>query len=206
MIHIGIIHLPRPDRRALLHTTVLSAIEAGALSVSVLRDTTAAGPTAMMLRALAAISQGKASDELVCVMDDDLELAPDALTKAWACLQGQPNGTAVTLWTIEQNIPHEEREKRGWQEVAPHANLWGGAVVMRVEDVADVRSCIESVWQMSPCLNRCPDTAMYSGLKKASMRLLHHIPSLVDHMGTEASTIGNTHEHGETRGYKFAEQ
>jgi len=205
MIHIGIIHLPRPDRRALLHTTVLSAIECGALSVSVLRDTVGAGPTAMLIRALATVAQGKAGDELVCVMDDDLVLAPDAISKAWACLQGQPKGTAATLWTIEQNVPHDKREAHGWLEIAPHANLWGGAVVMRVEDVLTVRSGIEEVWQHSPSLHRCPDTAIYSALDRAGMRVLHHLPSLADHIGTEASTIGNDHNDGQTKGFRFNE-
>ena len=43
-------------------------------------------------------------------------------------------------------------------------------------------------------------------LEKMRTPLYFHIPSLADHIGLEASTIGNTHEHGETRGYKFGEQ
>lgn len=203
MIHIGIIHLPKPERRALLHTTVLSAIEMGALSVSVLRDNQAIGPTAMVQRALAAVAQGKADDELVCVMDDDLMLAPDALSKAWACMQAQPPRTALTLWTIEQNIPHSMREQRGWLDFPTHSQLWGGAVVMRASDVFDVRAAIGEAWASAPSLWRCPDTAIYSALRSCGIRVLHHVPSLADHMGTEASTLGNTHHNGETRGYLF---
>jgi hypothetical protein len=149
--------------------------------------------------------QKNSHDLMVCVLDDDLVLDLSARTRLLEAMQTYGNEAAFSLWTIEQNLPHDLRDTLGWVRVDAHMHLWGGAVVMSVERAARCAHLIRGFVKEDPTLGTKPDACLFMGLEKMRVPLYFHTPSLVDHVGLEASTIGNTHAHGETRGYKFGE-
>lgn len=161
------------------------------------------GASLNLARALEDLSRGGGC---VCVLDDDLVLDPatrDRLQEAW---KAHGDEAAFSLWTIEQNLPHERREERGWLRVDAHKHLWGGAVMMSADTAAMCAFRIRHMVKEDRELATKPDACIFMALEKMRTPLYFHVPSLADHAGLEASTIGNTHEHGETRGYKFGEQ
>lgn len=60
-------------------------------------------------------------------------------------------------------------------------------------------------WKADERLKRSPDGCLFAAIGSLKLALYHPLPSLVDHVGLHASTIGNTHEDGATRGYRFNE-
>ena len=206
MIHFGVMHLPRPDRVELLGRTVLSLVSAGASHINIYRDNHKTGPTATLIRSLRALAlEQKDPNELVCMVDDDLVFAPDAVMAAWTHLRSVPPSSALAMWTIEQNIPHEERHKRGLVRVEASRNIWGGCVVMPSIMAQWVANEMEQQWKADPYLDRSPDGCLFAAIGWLGHALYHPIPSLVDHVGMERSTIGNDHSNGATRGYRFNE-
>jgi len=206
MIHFGVMHLPRPDRAALLKETMCSLVAAGASRINIYRDEHATGPTATLIRSLRAIADEQRDHHaLVCIVDDDLVFAPDAVVKAEAAMNSVPPGSVVSMWTIEQNLPHESREGTGLVRVQPSVNIWGGCVVMPQYIAKAVTDQMREEWKADERLKRSPDGCLFSAIGALKLALYHHLPSLVDHVGLQASTIGNNHEDGATRGYRFNE-
>lgn len=161
------------------------------------------GAALNLARALEDLSRGGG---WVCVLDDDLVLDVSTRQRLQDGWQNHGDEAAFSLWTIEQNIPHERREERGWVRVDAHKHLWGGAVMMSADNAAMCAFRIRHMVKEDPELSTKPDACIFMALEKMRTPLYFHIPSLADHIGLEASTIGNTHEHGETRGYLFGEQ
>ncbi|TXH51167.1 MAG: hypothetical protein E6Q97_18950 [Desulfurellales bacterium] len=199
MINVGIIHYTGKDRGT-LPATIASLHRAGITSVTVFADAGEHGPTRNLIRALTLLS-GDNRHEFVLVVDDDMEFHPEAFTNLWRGTV--PFRSVRSLWTIEQNIPHDERDERGWVKVEPHLHLCGGAVVMERERARIVAATMRNLLNEYPDLGTKPDATLYEAIRLANLDLYFHIPSLADHIGTSESTIGNTHEHGETRGYLF---
>jgi len=198
MINVGIIHYTGKDRGT-LPATIASLHRAGITSVTVFSDAGERGPTRNLIRALEHLA-GDVRNEYVLVVDDDL-----VFDHRFKDRFGQlpPFGNVGSLWTIEQNIPHNDRDERGWVKVEPHLHLWGGAVIMDRYDARVVVECMAALLETSPDLATKPDATLYEAIRWANLDLYFHIPSLADHIGTSESTIGNTHDHGETRGYLF---
>lgn len=202
MIHFGIIHLPRPERVSLLHRTVCSLVDAGAASVAIYRDYIGDGPVIMLRRALDDMVTRAMPGDLICVSDDDLTYHQEAVHRAFVQLSNKP-GHACTLWTIEQNLAHELRDSSGWVPSPVNKWSWGGSVVLEVGWAILVAQEIPAVINEHPDLVRSPDGTLYEAIKRLGIPVWHHIPSLADHIGTEASTLGNDHSRGDTRGYRY---
>ena len=203
MISFGILSYVRRDPPT-LPSTLASLLEAFPMSApQVFTDDGRWGASLNLARALETLAER--SNNLVCVLDDDLLIDKNACARIIEGLQAHGITSCYSLWTIEQNIPHEQREASGWLKVDPHMHLWGGSVVMSPERARLVASHIRTLVAENPQMCTKPDAALFTSLERMAADLYFHIPSLVDHAGLDASTIGNTHDHGETRGYKFAQ-
>jgi len=203
MIRFGVLnHVGREP--STLQATLASLLVANPMNApQVFTDDGRWGASANLARALMTLSEGNHYN--VCVIDDDVVLSVHTMNRITEAMMNLGDH-AYSLWTIEQNIPHEDRERTGWVEVTPHMHLWGGAVVMGPELSRRVAGLIRDYVDAERSFNTKPDACLYRALQELGSKLYFHIPSLMDHAGLEASTIGNTHDHGETRGYKFAEQ
>lgn len=205
MIRFGIIHLPREERVPLLHKTLASLVDSGAQSIQVFRDHLQEGPTRMVISSLYALSErGNADNDLVCVLDDDLIFAPDATIRSQVAMDSLPSGSVLAMWAIEQNIAHDDRASRGLIRIQPSDNTWGGAVVVRARQAPLLAMAMTETLKMNvEKLERSPDGTIFHALKRLDWPTYHPIPSLVDHIGLEQSTLGNDHSSGQTRGYLF---
>ena len=200
MIRVGIIHYTASER-CTLPATIASLHAAGIGSVKVYADAGEFGPTRNLIRAMRDLAQGD-GPELMAVVDDDLVFDPSFLDRfRWTL---RPHRSGYSMWTIEQNIPHDRREERGWLEVAPHYHLWGGSVVMPCWLAQAVAEAMERVMEEAPeTLSTKPDAVLFEAMRRTGTRLYFHVPSLADHIGTSDSTIGNDHQDGQTAGYLF---
>lgn len=202
MINFGILSYVRRDPPT-LPGTLASLLEAFPMSApQVFTDDGRWGASLNLARALDTLAER--SNNLVCVLDDDLLIDKSACARIIEGLQAHGITSCYSLWTIEQNIPHDQREASGWLKVDPHMHLWGGSVVMSPERARLAASHIRTLVAETPQMRTKPDAALFASLEHMAADLYFHIPSLADHAGLAASTIGNTHDHGETRGYKFA--
>lgn len=201
MINVGIIHYTLSDRGT-LPATIASLNAAGVDRVTVFADNGALGAAGNLCRAIAALARIEEA-EFVLVVDDDMEFHPQAFSNLWKGVV--PNKSARSLWTIEQNIPHAQRDNRGWVQVEPHFNLWGGAVVMEWSRAREVALFMGDLIANDATLSTKPDAVLYEAIRLAGLDLYFHIPSLADHIGITESTIGNTHHNGETRGYLYGQ-
>lgn len=201
MINVGIIHYTGSERGT-LPATIASLHRAGITSVTVFADAGEHGPTRNLIRALTILS-GDNRHDFVLVVDDDLEFHPEAFTNLWKGVV--PFKSVRSLWTIEQNIPHDQRDQRGWVKVEPHMHLWGGAVVMERERAKMVASAMRAMLIEMPELATKPDACLYEAIRINELNLYFHVPSMADHIGTSESTIGNTHHNGETKGYLYGQ-
>ena len=198
MINVGIIHYTGKDRGT-LPATIASLHRAGITSVTVFSDAGEHGPTRNLIRALDMLRSDNRG-EYVLVVDDDLIFDPnfkDRFTEI------PPFGNMCSLWTIEQNIPHDQREQRGWVKVDPHLHLWGGAVIIDRYSAKKVVAGMRALLTETPDLATKPDATIYEAIRLANLDLYFHIPSLADHIGMQESTIGNDHQDGQTAGYLF---
>jgi hypothetical protein len=200
MIRVGIIHYTASER-CTLPATIASLHAAGIGSVKVYADAGEFGPTRNLIRAMRDLAQGD-GPELMAVVDDDLVFDPSFLYRfRWT---PRPHRSGYSLWTIEQNIPHDRRDERGWLEVPPHYHLWGGSVVMPCWLAQAVAEAMEQVMEEAPeTLATKPDAVLFEAMRRTGTRLYFHVPSLADHIGTSDSTIGNDHQDGQTAGYLF---
>jgi hypothetical protein len=200
MIRVGIIHYTA-SQRCTLPATIASLHAAGIGQVKVYADGGEFGPTRNLIRAMRDLAQGE-GPELMVVVDDDLIFDQSFLLRITSPLRFYRSG--YSLWTIEQNIPHDRREERGWLEVEPHYHLWGGSVIMPCWLAQAVAEVMQDVMEEAPeTLARKPDSVLFEAMRRTGTRLFFHVPSLVDHIGTTESTIGNEHHDGQTAGYLF---
>jgi hypothetical protein len=201
MINVGIIHYTGKDRGTLA-TTIASLNAAGVDRVTVFSDDGQFGAAANLCRAITALARSNDAP-FVLVVDDDMVFQRDAFRKWWT--EVPPFGNACSLWTIEQNIPHDYRDKLGWVKVEPHFNLWGGAVIMERNRAKVVALFMDDLLAEDPTLGSKPDAVLFQAIRIAALNLHFHIPSLADHIGTQDSTLGNVHDEGQTRGFRFNE-
>ena len=200
MIRVGIIHYTASER-CTLPATIASLHAAGITSVKVYADGGEFGPTRNLIRAMRDLAQGD-GPELMAVVDDDLVFDPRMEQYLTSPLRHYRAG--YSLWTIEQNIPHDRRDQRGWLEVPPHYHLWGGSVVLPCYLAQAVAEAMEQVMEEAPeTLASKPDAVLFEAMRRTGTRLFFHVPSLADHIGTTDSTIGNDHQDGQTAGYLF---
>jgi len=200
MIRVGIIHYTASER-CTLPATIASLHAAGIGSVKVYADAGEFGPTRNLIRAIRDLAAGT-GPELMVVVDDDLIFDPAFPLRITSLPRIQRAG--LSLWTIEQNIPHDRRDERGWLEVDPHYHLWGGSVVMPCWIAQVVAEAMDQVMEEAPeTLARKPDAVLFEAMRRTGTRLYFHVPSLADHIGMQESTIGNDHQDGQTAGYLF---
>jgi hypothetical protein len=199
MIRVGIIHYTASER-CTLPATIASLHAAGIGHVKVYADAGEFGPTRNLIRAMRDLATGP-GPELMAVVDDDLVFDPSFPLRIAEPLRFHRAG--YSLWTIEQNIPHERRGERGWLEVEPHYHLWGGSVVLPCWLAQAVAEAMEKVMEEAPENSRKPDAVLFEAMRRTGTRLYFHVPSLADHIGTQDSTIGNDHQDGQTAGYLF---
>lgn len=200
MIHYGVIHATQ-RKSPTLHVTAASLETAGVPMFVVFPDNGSLGASGNLARAIRLLAKSAGADDHVCVLDDDLVIG--SMAPLYAAAERAPSGL-YSLWTIEQNIPHDRRMGDGWVGVAPHVHLWGGSVAIPARLAPSVAFRMASIVEKHPEMNKKPDAALYLALQQVGVREVYfHIPSLVTHIGTEESTLGNTHANGETRGYRF---
>lgn len=197
MIRVGIIHYTASER-CTLPATIASLHAAGIGKVKVYADAGEFGPTRNLIRAIRDLAAGP-GPELMAVVDDDLVFDPSFPLQ----IPLRTHRAGYSLWTIEQNIPHERRDERGWLEVEPHYHLWGGSVVMPCWLAQSVAEAMHIVLEEDPENERKPDAVLFEAMRRTGTRLFFHVPSLADHIGTTDSTIGNDHQDGQTAGYLF---
>lgn len=209
MIEIGILHLPRPDRVPFLNRTIETLVAAGASTLTIYRDHVGEGATRNMISAWRDL--GFSREKYIAVVDDDLVFAARALEIAYSTLDGmkywpkESTWPALSMWTIEQNIPHDQRQLPGCVIMRPHKHLWGGAVVMKPKYARAVSETMATIMEQDESLATKPDACLYMALERLECSLLFHLPSLCDHIGGEHSTLGNDHSNGDTRGFRFNE-
>jgi hypothetical protein len=201
-IAFGIIHGLRGRDHLILPTTLRSLHAAGVGEVTIFSDAGEFGAARNLLRAIRSLAS--TGSKHVCVLDDDLVVHPGFRHKLFdGMVEYQSFKHGFSLWTIEQNIPHEFRNRVGWVPVAPHFHMWGGSVVLHATVVGDVTYHMQRLLDADPALNTKPDAVLFQAMQDAGMTALFHLPSLVDHLGLESSTLGNDHSSGGTRGYRF---
>lgn len=201
MIHWGIIHATQRGKGAVLNT-VKSLAAFGQHVVTIFSDSGQFGAGPNLIRAIRELAERAQDDEFICVLDDDLELCLWTIEAVSTAIRTRPN-CVYSLWTIEQNIPHIERESVGWIAVTPHRHLWGGAVVMSRRVALEIAPIMQHMIEQDAGMRRKPDALIYGALQKIGKPVLFHIPSLAEHTELTESTLGNTHINGETRGFKY---
>jgi hypothetical protein len=203
-IAFGIIHGTGRADSTLLPTAIKHLCAAGIGTAHVFADDGMFGAARNLLRAIRSLAT--AGTHHVCVLDDDLIVHPGFRHKLFDGMMAHQNlKNGFSLWTIEQNIPHELRNRVGWVPIQPHAHLWGGSVVLDVRMVGDVTHHMQRLLDADPALNTKPDAVLFQAMQDAGMTVFFHVPSLADHLGLESSTLGNDHSNGATRGYRFNE-
>lgn len=200
MIDFGIIHATQRKEHT-LPRTIDSLHRRGASQVTVFPDDGLLGPSRNLVRAIKRMTAGGASH--ICVVDDDLVFAPRMMQTLAEGMEAYPK-MAFSLWTIEQNIPHDMRHQRGWVYVEPHEHLWGGSVVLPISQAFGIVDAMSALLRERPehLLTR-PDALLFLAMERKRVPLAFHLPSLADHIGLEQSTIGNDHSDGGTRGFQF---
>ena len=202
MIHFGILHATHRKEHTL--TQCIAALnEAGAESIQVIPDNGTWGSFKNWNRAMGRLLATAKDGDSVCVLDDDFIVCRDALVRL-AC---SPDADAVhVLFTVEQNIPHDLRSADGWVEAPVGWGSWGGGILMPVEVARrHVRHPFSRRHLAAFQTGRHIDAANFETLRYLGAKCLHHLPSLIDHVGGHSSTMGNDHSDGATRGYRFNE-
>lgn len=205
MIHFGIIHAVHRSRHTL--TDCIAALHAaGCNDPQVFSDRGEYGALRNLIRALSSMLRsrglsGADAPHYFCVVDDDLVVCLEALRIVKERID-KDAPDALTMYTVEQNLPHAIRDQRGWVEAPVSVNTWGGMVVIRQDVAVEVLVDLCDIAEMRPYLAKCPDSALYLALERLHVPVLHHIPSLTQDIGDGASTLGNEHT-PETKGYKF---
>ena len=142
--------------------------------------------------------------DLICVLLDDTEFSKNTIDKVITLFQSVDESMAVSLVTIEQDIPHNERTKSGWVFSNPGIDAWGGSYVLRKKVAEEI---ITNPYYLN-WLNRLDDTykpmdgIICQTLKNINHNCAFHIPSLCDHIG-EHSTLSHGQLTKNRRGYKF---
>jgi hypothetical protein len=140
---------------------------------------------------------------LVCVLSDDiiyskgaLEILSEGMTKQ------QKKYAAYSLITPSQNIVKKPTNK-GWIEIDPGWNGWGGLFVMPIETAKEI---INTKFYINHLLhykkNEQIDACMYSSFQELGLKSFVHDPSLGYHIG-ETSTLGHKHLKKENQGLNF---
>lgn len=204
MIHFGIIHYTKRVRHT-LPECIASLHAAGCSSLMVYPDAGEHGARGNLVRALADLHRIAHAGDFVCVVDDDLVVHRSAINRSVSLWHntGDPD-VAWTLYTVEQNIPHSLRDRRGWVEAAVSLGTWGGMVVLHKDAVPKVLAHMTPDLMEDPALAKCPDAVLYEAINRAGIRVMHHLPSLTKDIGHGASTIGNEHT-PDTQGFRFNE-
>lgn len=201
MIHFGIIHYTKRVRQT-LPDCIASLHAAGCTSMMVYPDGGEYGALMNFHRALADLYARAHPGDFVCVVDDDLVVHRSAISSS-IDLYSDRSPAAWTLYTVEQNIPHELRDRSGWVEAPVGLGTWGGMVVLHRDLVPQVLAKMVPMLT-DPALQRAPDAVLYEALNRNGTRVFHHLPSLADDIGHGASTIGNEHT-PDTAGFRFNE-
>lgn len=201
MIHFGIIHAVHRTEPT-LHKCIASLHAAGAESIEVFPDNGTFGAFHNWDRAMTClVKKGKQGDR-VCVVDDDFVVHKNALV----LLEAHAHGHEVhTLYTPEQNIPHDRRAEDGWELVPVGWGSWGGMIVMPFYLGAMlVNHAFYRRYFINDQKGHQIDAVPYETLRlMGHEKVWHHLPSLADHIGAASSTLGNLHL--TTGGFRFKE-
>lgn len=202
MIHLGIIHAVHRVRPT-IHQTIASLGLSGFPPPIVFADDGTHGAMGNAMRALKALNRLAFHRDYVCVVDDDLVVCKPAMQLVQAAMASQPE--ALTMYTVAQNLPHDQREGTGWISVKASEHLWGGMLLMRHDVARQVSEFLHYYLASNPGrFAKAPDAAFYHALGSLGVDVLHHLPSLTQDIGDGASTIGNEHT-PETKGFRWEE-
>lgn len=201
MIHFGIIHATQRAEPT-LHACIASLNECGAQSIAVMPDNGTWGTFKNWNRAMEHLLTIAKPGDSVCVLDDDFVLHRDALI----ILGQSPNPDAIhILFTVEQNIEHNLRGGSGWIDNPVGWGSWGGGIVFPLEAAErHVKSPFYRRHLLTFRNGRHIDAANFETIRLNGDQVLHHLPSLADHIGGHSSTLNNDHG-SETRGFRFNE-
>jgi len=207
-IHFGILHSVHRKQQTLLEC-IAALHAAGAQSIMVFPDNGAQGPIGNWSRAITALYDMSELGDLLCVLDEDFILHNEALVKLEALDNADwfNEGNAATLITMEQNIDHSLRAAVGWADEPFGYNTWGGGIVMAPGTALRLRTHPYFVRYLTGHTDggKLIDAVPFETLRLMGARLKQHLPSLADHIGTDGSLLGNNHENGLTRGFRFEE-
>ncbi len=201
MIHYGIIHAVHRETDT-IRGTIASLRLAGIRTVTVFSDDGGLGATWNLIGALGHFVGLVANGDRVCILDDDLDIFIDAQPFIDNALAKFPDH-AITLWTIEQNIPHELRDRSGWIEAPVSRHTWGGSVIIPGQHLLSLCAQMHTIAKADESHRTKPDAVLFEALESLGIRVVHHIPSLVTHTELKDSTLGNDHSEGLTKGYLF---
>lgn len=201
MIQFGIIHAVQRVTPT-IHQTLASMHAAGVTNVEVFTDRGELGATLNLVAALRALARSSADH--VCVVDDDLVFCNQAKRIVMEGIEQRPQA-GHSMWTIEQNIPHELRTRHGWIQAPVSFHTWGGSVVLPRSCASEVAYQMQKKVEADQALRTKPDAVLYSALVEGKIPVFHHLPSLITHVGMGESTLGNTHENNETAGFRWSE-
>lgn len=201
MIHFGVIHAVHRTEPT-LHKCVASLHAAGAESIELFPDNGTFGAFHNWNRAMLRLVEKAGFHDRVCVVDDDFVVHRDALV---LLARHGTHDQVHTLYTPEQNIPHDLRPSTGWELVPVGWGSWGGMIVMPYNVAkALVEHPFYRRYYITDQQGKQIDAVPYETLRMIGHeKVWHHLPSLADHIGNASSTLGN--EHSITGGFRFNE-
>lgn len=201
MIHFGIIHAVHRTEST-LPRCIASLHAAGAESIEVFPDNGTFGAFHNWNRAMCRLIEKAGHHDHVCVVDDDFVVHKDALV---ILARHNMVDQVHTLYTPEQNIPHDRRQEDGWELVPVGWGSWGGMIVMpQYTARALVQHTFYRRYYINDQKGHQIDAVPYETLRLMGIeQVWHHLPSLADHIGAAASTLGN--DHAITGGFRFKE-
>lgn len=201
MIHFGIIHATHRKDPTIPRTLATMHV-ARIREVTVFTDWGELGATWNLIKAIRYLAQLQSNAHL-CVVDDDLIFCSHAKRILMEGIGSHNPGTAFSMWTIEQNIPHSIRERNGWVHAAVGLHTWGGSVAIPSTIGSELALRMQAILEADINMKTKPDAVLYSALDALKVPVMHHLPSLCSHVGLDSSTLGNDHGDGQTRGFRF---
>lgn len=192
IIHFGIIHAVYRERHT-LPACLDSLYRCGIEAASLFADDGKYGAFGNYDRSLRSLIELAGPNEYVCVVDDDLIVWRDTLQILRDGIIAQPSA-CFTLYTIEQNLPHDLRSLIGWIEAPVNWHTWGGMIVMPKEIAVEMirQPFYRDYAQNNPRGRHC-DATPFAALGEMGATVMHHIPSLTTDIGQCNSTIGTDH-------------
>ncbi len=136
-------------------------------------------------RALTWMIENTTSDEIV-ILNDDLLLHKDAFKHTKVNF----NYGYLCLFTVEQDIPHIDRNQKGWIKIKTGINTWGAGFLMKRETA---KQLVEHPFYQERLITspeKGIDATVSETMLQMNKKMFVHNPSLSEHIGEKSSIIG----------------